>query len=98
MLRTYHDAVSDLPLDSGCKPIDNTPKLLEVICHNDFAIYNLIFNEEVPAGIIDFDMAAPGPRLWDIAYTLYTCVALSRLYYKESGEAAITIEQKMPSG
>ena len=30
---------------------------------------------------------APGPRLWDIAYTLYTCVPLSRVYYTESGEA-----------
>ena len=28
-----------------------------------------------------------GPRLWDIAYTLYTCVPLSRVYYTESGEA-----------
>ncbi len=40
-----------------------------------------------PVGIIDFDVAAPGPRLWDIAYTLYTCVPLSRVYYTESGEA-----------
>ncbi|MTH54828.1 phosphotransferase [Bacillus mangrovi] len=87
MLRTYHDAISDFPIDQGWQPIDNTPKPLEVICHNDFAIYNLIFNEGVPAGIIDFDMAAPGPRIWDIAYTLYTCVPLSRLYHKESGEA-----------
>ncbi|WP_460270241.1 phosphotransferase [Bacillus sp. NEAU-Y102] len=71
-----------------------TPKFLgvdgedrEVLCHNDFAIYNIIFNNEKPVGIIDFDVAAPGPRLWDIAYTLYTCVPLSRVYYTESGEA-----------
>jgi tRNA A-37 threonylcarbamoyl transferase component Bud32 len=87
MLRLYHDAVSDFPLSVEWKPMDNTPEKMEVICHNDFAIYNIIFNHEKPVGIIDFDVAAPGPRLWDIAYTLYTCVPLSRIYYSETGEA-----------
>ncbi|OTW89132.1 aminoglycoside phosphotransferase [Bacillus thuringiensis serovar cameroun] len=87
MLRLYHDAVSDFPLLDDWKPMDHTPHNIEVLCHNDFAIYNIIFNNEKPVGIIDFDVAAPGPRMWDIAYTLYTCVPLSRVYYTESGEA-----------
>ncbi|RDW22093.1 phosphotransferase [Oceanobacillus chungangensis] len=87
MLRLYHDAVKDFPIEKCWQPIDNTPQPIEVLCHNDFAIYNIIFNQEKPIGIIDFDHAAPGPRLWDIAYTLYTCVPLSRLYHTETGEA-----------
>ncbi|MFS0780558.1 phosphotransferase enzyme family protein [Bacillus sp. 1P06AnD] len=87
MLRRYHDAVSDFPVPDGWKPMDKTPNKIEVICHNDFAIYNIIFNHERPVGIIDFDLAGPGPRLWDIAYTLYTCVPLSRVYHSETGEA-----------
>ncbi|WP_264740081.1 phosphotransferase [Cytobacillus firmus] len=87
VLRLYHDAVSDFPIETSWQPIDNTPGPFEVLCHNDFAIYNIIFKHEKPAGIIDFDHAAPGPRLWDIAYTLYTCVPLSRLYHTETGEA-----------
>ncbi len=87
ILRQYHDAVRDFPLSDEWKPIDNTPSNIEVMCHNDFAIYNIIFNQEKPVGIIDFDVAAPGPRLWDIAYTLYTCIPLSRLYHTEAGEA-----------
>ncbi|MGH0677045.1 phosphotransferase [Bacillus luti] len=87
MLRLYHDAVSDFPLSDEWKPMDHTPNNIEVLCHNDFAIYNIIFNDEKPVGIIDFDVAAPGPRLWDIAYTLYTCVPLSRVYYTDSGDA-----------
>lgn len=87
MLRLYHDAVSDYPLSDDWKPMDNTPNKIEVVCHNDFAIYNIIFNHKKPVGIIDFDVAGPGPRLWDIAYTLYTCVPLSRLYHTETGEA-----------
>ncbi|MDP5273587.1 phosphotransferase [Chengkuizengella axinellae] len=87
ILRSYHEAVSDFPITGQWKSIDNTPHNLEVVCHNDFAIYNIIFNHEKPVGIIDFDFAGPGPRLWDIAYTLYTCVPLSRLYHTETGEA-----------
>lgn len=86
MLRLYHDAVSDFPLSDDWKPIDNTPHKVEVLCHNDFARYNIIFNHGRPIGIIDFDVSGPGPRLWDIAYTLYTCVPLSRFYLSETGE------------
>lgn len=86
MLRGYHDAVSDFPLMNEWLPMENTPGNKEVICHNDFAIYNIIFNHEKPVGIIDFDVAAPGPRLWDVAYTLYTCVPLSRLWHDEFGK------------
>lgn len=86
ILRLYHDSVSDFTLDDSWRPIDNTPQEFEVLCHNDFAIYNIIFNHGRPKGIIDFDVAGPGPRLWDIAYTLYTCIPLSRLYFTETGE------------
>lgn len=86
MLRLYHDSVSDFSFDGSWESIDNTPQQFEVLCHNDFAMYNIIFNHKRPIGIIDFDVAGPGPRLWDIAYTLYTCVPLSRVYLSETGE------------
>lgn len=86
LLSLYHDAVTDFHLLDEWEPIDNTPNQIEVLCHNDFAIYNIIFNNKRPVGIIDFDVAGPGPRLWDIAYTLYTCVPLSRFYHTEVGE------------
>lgn len=97
-LRHYHDAVSDFPIDDSWQPLDLTPPNYEVLCHNDFAIYNLVFKDEKPVGIIDFDVAGPGPRLWDIAYALYTCVPISRYnlserdgtheYYKAAQDAA----------
>lgn len=86
MLRLYHDSVQDFSFEESWESLDNTPQPFEVMCHNDFAIYNIIFNHERPIGIIDFDVAGPGPRLWDIAYTLYTCVPLSRFYISETGE------------
>lgn len=86
MLRRYHDSVCDFPFDDSWHSIDNTPEPLEVLCHNDFAMYNFIFKNGTPVGIIDFDVAGPGPRLWDIAYTLYTCIPLSRVSLSETGE------------
>ena len=89
MLRTYHDAVSDFSFDKNWQAIDHTPEPYEIICHNDFAIYNIIFQNEKPIGVIDFDVAAPGPKLWDVAYTMYTCVPLSRFYLNESGKKVL---------
>ncbi|GAF17104.1 LOW QUALITY PROTEIN: hypothetical protein JCM19046_1583 [Bacillus sp. JCM 19046] len=82
--REYHDAVSNFRFGDW-EPMQGTPSPLEVICHNDFAFYNLIFRNEKVVGIIDFDVAAPGPRQWGIAYTLYTCVPLSRQWHDETG-------------
>ena len=46
----------------------------EVMCHGDFAPYNLTFIGDELYGIIDFDTLHPGPRLWDIAYAVYRWV------------------------
>ncbi|AJD89672.1 aminoglycoside phosphotransferase [Jeotgalibacillus malaysiensis] len=86
MLRDYHEAVSDFAFDESWTSLPRAPEGREVICHNDFAIYNLIFRDSEVCGVIDFDVAAPGPVSWDVAYTLYTCVPLSRFYLAESGE------------
>ncbi|MFD1864194.1 phosphotransferase [Planococcus chinensis] len=89
ILRQYHDAVSDFSFNDTWPSLDNTPSNHEVLCHNDFAIYNLIFKDKTPIAIIDFDHAGPGPRLWDIAYALYTCIPLSRYNLSTSAEEVV---------
>lgn len=49
----------------------------EVVCHNDSGLYNLVIKNDQCNGIIDFDLAGPGPRLRDIAYAAYWLVPLS---------------------
>ncbi len=49
----------------------------EVICHNDFAPYNMVFTDGTLSGVIDWDTASPGPRVWDLAYLAYRLVPLT---------------------
>lgn len=74
MLRAMHDASVGFVGDSWAR-VDPGPH--EVICHNDFAPYNMVFADGLPVGLVDFDLAGPGPRLRDLAYLAYWMVPLS---------------------
>jgi hypothetical protein len=38
-----------------------------VVCHNDAAVWNLVVYRRRPHALIDWDFAAPAPRIWDLA-------------------------------
>jgi len=79
LLRHFHDLTQDLIVPPGAVfrlPVD-PHQPWEVICHNDFAHYNCVFRDQHLVGIIDFDTAAPGTRLWDIAYAVYRFAPLA---------------------
>ncbi|MBY6196648.1 phosphotransferase enzyme family protein [Vibrio hangzhouensis] len=43
----------------------------EVMCHGDFAPYNVALTDGAVAGVFDFDTLHPGTRVWDLAYSVY---------------------------
>jgi hypothetical protein len=89
LLRSYHDATVGFTTTS--ESTNRYPGVTEdeVVCHNDFAPYNMVYRDGRPQGMIDFDMAGPGPRLWDIAYALYTSVPLADFSPKMDGKGVM---------
>lgn len=78
LVRRYHDAVEGWAPATG--RWQRAPVAVgepEVICHNDIAPWNLIAQDGAATGFIDWDTAAPGPRMWDLAYVAYTFVPLA---------------------
>jgi Ser/Thr protein kinase RdoA (MazF antagonist) len=79
LLRRLHDATAGFAPPGGARARWRVPahEPAEVVCHNDFAPYNLVFRGRALAGVIDFDTASPGPRAWDLAYLAYRLVPLT---------------------
>jgi hypothetical protein len=103
LLRAYHDATSGFVVqesDAWMFAYSGDASDDLVVCHNDFAPYNVTFLDGRPYGIIDFDTVCPGPRIWDIAYALYRFVPLSQeLYAPDQGryrdyEAAVDAAER----
>lgn len=71
LLRRLHDATVDVAQvwRAGWQAPPREP--VEVICHGDYALYNLVFDHGKLVGVIDFDHAHPGNRAWDLAYAIY---------------------------
>jgi len=91
LLRKIHDAGTHLPPDGETWQLPaHTPA--ETICHNDFAPYNMVFREGAPVGVIDFDTASPGPRIWDLAYLAYRMVP----FVQDAGPGAPNHDEHLP--
>ena len=76
LVRSLHDASADFVPSPGAVwesaiPADGA----ELICHQDLAPWNLIRDGDRWT-FIDWDAAAPGTRLWDLAYVAQTFAPL----------------------
>ncbi|WP_328868927.1 phosphotransferase [Streptomyces sp. NBC_00287] len=69
LLRQFHDASAAVGVEAGVEwqadladPAGGT-----VVCHNDVCPDNVVFRDGRAAALIDFDFAAPGRPVWDLA-------------------------------
>ncbi len=76
-LRGFHDASAGFVPGPGARWQWPSHEAAEVICHNDFGPYNLMFEDGRLTGVIDLDLASPGPRVLDLAYAAYRFVPLT---------------------
>ncbi len=61
LIRRFHDATVG----------SHIAKDTEIVCHNDLSPCNFVFINDIPTAIIDFDAAAPGTRMFDVAYAAW---------------------------
>ncbi|MFV0407545.1 MAG: phosphotransferase [Propioniciclava sp.] len=93
-LRQLHDATRDYhDPEARWRLAPRQP--VEVICHNDFTPDNMVFRNQELAGVIDWDFAAPGPHLWDLAYLAYRMVPLMRPENPEAPEIHIDLSARL---
>jgi hypothetical protein len=78
LLRRYHVCAAPVATGWGERIWQLPPRApFETICHGDFAPYNVVLRDGEVCGIIDFETAHPGPRIWDLAYAIYRWAPLS---------------------
>ncbi|MFI0164273.1 phosphotransferase [Streptomyces sp. NPDC017095] len=71
LLRRLHENSAAVEFDTHAEwPRDLAdPEGGTMLCHNDVCPENVVFRHDRAAALIDFDLAAPGRPLWDIAMT-----------------------------
>ena len=71
LLRRYHDVVAAFrpPEDARWRYVAPTP--FEVVCHNDWSPWNALFRDGQLEAMLDWDLAGPGTRLWDVSKSAY---------------------------
>ncbi len=71
LLRRLHEASTTVEIDvrAGWPGDLADPEGGTMLCHNDVCPENVVFRDGRAAALIDFDLAAPGRPLWDVAMT-----------------------------
>jgi len=72
LMRRFHDATGSFDRSAVSAWSDELtdPVGGDVICHNDVCPENVVFQQGRPAALLDFDFAAPGRRVWDVAIAI----------------------------
>ena len=76
LLRSFHEAARSFAVD----PADRWSREMAdpaggaIVCHNDVCLENVVFRDGAAVALLDFDFAAPGRPVFDIAAFARMCV------------------------
>lgn len=77
LLRGMHDAAAEFDPrgltwnDALADPVGGT-----IVCHNDVELSNVVFRDGVAVALLDFEFAAPGRPVYDLAHLARLCVPI----------------------
>jgi hypothetical protein len=93
LLRAFHDASATFvaPHDAHWDLALAGPAALAwkqlspvVVCHKDAAVWNLVLCRRRARALIDWDFAAPAPRIWDLASMARSLAPLLRVKARQA--------------
>jgi aminoglycoside phosphotransferase (APT) family kinase protein len=77
LLRRFHDGSRRFdPAGAAWSPEMADPAGGEVVCHNDVCLENVVFRHGRAVALLDFDFAAPGRPVYDLAQFARMCVPI----------------------
>jgi Phosphotransferase enzyme family len=75
LMRHFHAASGSFdPAGHAWSPELADPAGGRIVCHNDVCLENVVFREGAAAALLDFDFAAPGRPVYDLARFACLCV------------------------
>ena len=77
LISSFHKASSKvgIPVGSWSEEMAD-PEGGPIICHNDVCLENVVFRDGEAIGLLDFDFAAPGRPIYDLAALALMCVPI----------------------
>ena len=77
LMRRFHDASSDFDgSDATWSDEMADPAGGPIVCHNDVCLENVVFRDGQAVALLDFDFAAPGRPIYDLATMARMCVPI----------------------
>jgi Phosphotransferase enzyme family len=77
LMRRFHRASRSFDPSGGTwSPELADPAGGRVVCHNDVCLENVVFGDGAAVALLDFDFAAPGRPVYDLARFAFLCVPI----------------------
>ena len=95
LLRAYHQAVSTFDPAPHDWPASPPTPFADggLVSHNDVNLDNVVFRDRRAVALIDFDLASPGSRVWDVACAARLWAPLRPDRYIDDGRRGLALDR-----
>jgi Phosphotransferase enzyme family len=77
LMLEFHEAADGIPIDGRWNADLADPQGGDVICHNDVCLENVVFRDGTAVAVLDWEFAAPGRPVYDVAQMARRCVPVT---------------------